>query len=362
MAATIAPSTFATGPADEVATADVYQSTATTVTNKLKSSLNTSAFLANIEISKSLRIVKDLEPGKLSKLGIKGVKSKLAALEAIKEGDGRARINALLGPGLVNDLKATTVTGLLAGLGVKGDNTKLARSLLGLAGGAKPVDVLLDGNPKLKILHGAVETIRGAKDLKNAKDVAGLMSKVLGNTALAEVLDMESKFVVLQNVLARAVHLGVPELYDKFFTHFDKPSERRAFANSAIDAALRNPNVDLLNLILDTVGSAALLAKFPNAVPTILRNYKYPRGQGSPTLVEADKLAALVARIDPHWLEYSRKGVWVSNLEALTYASIETMALFKLLPAIRTEWLIAKSYSSSTLVGTFRRAYPKAAL
>jgi len=362
MAATLAPSTYATGPTDSVATVDVYISTNIEVKNKIADNTTAAKAVVNESLDKILDISKTLKPGKLSKLGIKGVKSQLAAIKDVTQGDAKDRLNGLLGRGVVNDLATTTVTGLLAGLGVRDANGKLSKSLLGLAGGVKPMDALIDGNPKLKVLSGAVETIRSAKDLRSSKDIVGLMSKVLGNNELASVLDLESKFVVLRKVLDKAVFLGVPELYDKFFAHFDKPDERRAFANSAIDSAIRNPNIDLLNLILDSIGSSALLSRFPNAISIILRNYRYPRGLGSATLLEATKLIALLERIDPYWLQYKRNGVWVSNLEPLTYASIESMALLKFIPTVRTEWLIAKSYPSSTVLGVYRRAYPKAGI
>lgn len=362
MAATLAPSTYATGPTDSVATVDVYVSTNIEVKNKIADNTTAAKAVVNESLDKILDISKTLKPGNLTKLGIKGVKAQLAAIKGVTTGDAKERLDGLLGRGVVNDLATTTVTGLLAGIGVRDANGKLSKSLLGLAGGMKPIDALIDGNPKLKILSGAVETLRNTKDIHTGKDIAGLMAKVLGDKELAKVLDLQTEFMVLGIALQKAVHLGLPELYDKFFSHYSKPDERRAFANAAIDAAIRNPNIDLLNLILDTIGSAAMLSKFPKAISVILRNYRYPRGQGSATPLEATKLIALLVRIDPYWLQYRRNGVWISNLEPLTYASIDSMALLKLIPDVRTEWLIAKSYPSSTILGVYRRAYPKAGI
>jgi hypothetical protein len=362
MAATIAPSIFATGPTDTVATVDVYVSTNIEVKNKIADNTSAAKVVVNESLDKILDISKTLKPGKLSKLGIKGVKAQLASIEAITKGDAKDRLEGLLGRGVVNDLATTTVTGLLAGLGVRDTNGKLSKSLLGLAGGVKPIDALIDGNPKLKILSGAYETLHAAKDLRNSKDIVGTLNKILGNSELASVLDLESKFVVMQTLLDKAVHLGVPELYDKIFAHFHKPDERRSFSNAAIDSAIRSPNIDVLNLILDSIGSAALLSKFPTAISIILRNYKYPKGLKSATAGEAVKLVALLARIDPYWLQYLRNGVWISNLEPLSYASVESMALLRFIPDVRTEWLIAKSYPSSTILGVYRRAYPRAGI
>ena len=120
MAATIAPSIFATGPTDTVATVDVYVSTNIAVKNKIADNTSAAKVVVNESLDKILDISKTLKPGKLSKLGIKGVKAQLASIEAITKGDAKDRLEGLLGRGVVNDLATTTVTGLLAGLGSPG--------------------------------------------------------------------------------------------------------------------------------------------------------------------------------------------------------------------------------------------------
>lgn len=336
---------------------DVGLTTATTVTNEVKGELVKSITAVKSITSQSpLQIALGVATGSLTKdsiLGQMGVLDKKSALEKLK---------SAINPNLVNDIKGNLLTGLLKGVGFKGDSEALVKGVLGLPGGKTPINVLLDANPKLKVIYNAVDVIKTADNLDNAKGVASLLTSLTGNSELAKVLDMESQFSAMGNVMTIANFWNVPSLVDKAIDHFDDDDDKRKFAIANAPAAINSGGLYMINKITEIAGIGAVISNVPQAISRILSGYRLPAGLKEMTSIEAQLFVDTLSSLNPNWFQYQRNGVWVSNLEPFQVASADAIKAFKLLGLYTVEIAIAKTYPKTNLIALSKKRYPKAGL
>lgn len=375
MAVNLIPTSFITEDDKKLAVVDVYTqtkeavsnsvfkqvdtglTTATTVTNEVKGELVKSITAVKSITSQSpLQIALGVATGSLTKdsiLGQMGVLDKKSALEKLK---------SAINPNLVNDIKGNLLTGLLKGVGFKGDSEALVKGVLGLPGGKTPINVLLDANPKLKVIYNAVDVIKTADNLDNAKGVASLLTSLTGDSELAKVLDMESQFSAMGNVMTIANFWNVPSLVDKAIDHFDDDDDKRKFAIANAPAAINSGGLYMINKITEIAGIGAVISNVPQAISRILSGYRLPAGLKEMTSIEAQLLVDTLSSLNPNWFQYQRNGVWVSNLEPFQVASADAIKAFKLLGLYTVEIAIAKTYPKTNLIALSKKRYPKAGL
>lgn len=375
MAVNLIPSSFVTGNDDKLAVADVYTETKDAVTNSLfkqaDAGLSATVTVTNevkAEMQKSVSVVKGIvsqNPLQLALGVVNGSLTKesiMAQMGVLNKADALAKLKAAINPNLVNDIKGNLLTGLLKGVGFTGDSDSLVKGILGLPGGKTPINVLLDGNPKLKMLYNTVDVIKHADNLDSANGVASLLGSLTGNSELAKVLDMESQFVAAGNILTLASIWNVPNLMDKAIDHFDDDDDKRKFVIANADAAASSGGLFLVNRIIQIAGTGAIVANVPQVVGKILSGYKLPAGMITITLTEAQLLRDTLLQLNPNWMQYNRNGVWVSNLEPFLNMSADAVKAFRLLGLYTTEISIAKSYPRANLVAVAKKRYPKAAI
>lgn len=375
MAVNLIPASFVTGNDDKLAVVDVYKETKDAVTNSLFKQADAGVVATvtvtnevKAEIQKSVSVVKSIvgqNPLQLA-LGVANgsltKESIISKMGVLNKADALAKLKAAINPNLVNDVKGNLLTGLLKGVGFKGDSDSLVKGILGLPGGKTPINVLLDGNPKLKILYNAVDVIKHADNLDSAHGVASLLSSLTGDSELAKVLDMESEFVAMGNIMVLANIWNVPHLVDKAIDRFTDSDDKRKFAIANADVAASSGGLYLVNRIIQIAGTGAVLANVPQVINKILTGYKLPAGMITITLTEAQLLRDTLLQLNPNWFQYSRNGVWISNLDPFLTMSADAVKAFRLLGMFTTELSIVKTYPKVSLVALAKRRYPKAAI
>lgn len=376
MAVNLIPSSFITDDDTKLAVVDVYAETKEAVSNsvfkQVDAGLNAATEVTNEvkqELLKSVTgvksvltakhpgyIIADIASGKLTKdtlLAQMGVLDKAAAI---------AKLKAAINPNLVNDIKGNVLTGILKGVGFKGDSDALVKGILGLPGGKTPVNVLLDANPKLKLIYGEAEHLRDLKDVKSATDVFNLMNQLSFSPEIIKALDMESQMATLDTVLDFCVKFNIPEGIDKTVNYFEKRSEKRKYALKNAQKAAEGGNLQLINRILELAGADALMSNTPLAINKILMGYRLPAGMKTITQQEAELLRDTLASLNPNWHQYQRNGIWISNLEPFQVMGADAVKAFKLLNMFTVEIGIAKTYPKTSLVALSKKRYPRAAI
>lgn len=347
----IAATTFATGPKDDVAVADVYKPLPTSpVNNAPKPISETTA-----KVAEALTTATDkVDWAKLGEGLVTGGKEKKDALAQLKEATGGLEST-------INEVKGDLLTSMLASIGFKDQPAELAKGLLGLPGGKDPSAVLLNNHPKVKVLYGAVSGIRNGADLNTAKGVAEMVNSITGDSELAKVLDMESQFAAIGSVMSKATKLKIPGLIDRIIDHFS-PEDRPAFVLTNALQIILDGDLSAINRMITLAGAQAVLANVPNAVELVLMSYHFPLSAPEPTTVLANELVDVLNRLDVNWAQYKRNNVLVSNTENFVYASAHAKKLLMLLPAYQVQTMIAATYPKASLLDIARGQYKYAAL
>lgn len=371
MAATIAPSTFHTGPKDTVAVKDVYQETEYTPAsggfvekfkNITKATEDVSSSLTkNLELAKgagnqilSIKSLKDLKD-KQTRSSLKDLMANAGNLTKI---EGLDTLKGLLPPGVVKALGEGDVTKqLLKGVGFVAEDNALIKGAMGLKGKVDGIQNAIKSNEKIQVLYGTTKKLQSIKDLKKSGDIVAVLNSVLGDSQLGKVLHLEGTFKLLGNALDWASYFNIPNIVDDVMGAIKDKKDKKKFALANAANACRGGNLDIIEKIMDITGAGAFLARCPNAVMLILMNFKEPTGV---TPARAQKLIDILNRLDGNWLRYNRNGVWISNLDPLTYASKDSYKAISIVGSYSVELMIAKSYPSTNLPGLAKRNYPKA--
>lgn len=351
MAGKIADTTFNVGPTNDVATVDVYkeqdskpkgsktETAAANVGSKAVEALKSGITL------KDIAKITNIENGKASI-------DKSAATDKLKDVTGGLDSPvASLGDALADDL----LVALGFGRGEAGAGTP------GLPGDGNVAGKKLTSGD-IRFVYDSVQNIRKTADLSSAQGVASLLNSISGNSQLAKILDMESTFAVLGKIMQKVSELGIPEAIDMILDKLADDKERRRLLLENLRAAVMASDLYTINKAIDYVGSAGVLTRVPDIVDLLFMFYRYPPGSSVATTALRDQLINTLARIDVHWYQYERNGVWISNLQPFTYASESALALMALSPTHLVPSRIAKSYYKTSLIDLARERHPNIAL
>lgn len=355
MASNVKPTAFVTSPDDKWATVDVYAETEVVKPKEgaVTRLLGETKSLISDTVGKASDIsLKDLAKAAYKK-DTKTEKSILAQMKDVTKG-------AVAG---VNDLKSDLSQTLMTSAGINPDKAKTLTDMLMKGKNIKQgaINALLDANPRVGILYNAGMAISGA-DLHSAKGIIGIVNSISGNSKLAEVLDMEGSFKVLGKLATYAakIQMGV-DLYDKILDKFHDWKHKKKFLLSISREAFLAGDLVLIDKIVTANGSAAVLAKVPDAVSLILMGVQLPYGHPVPTMDLRNLLVSVLNKVDPHWDRYKRNGVWISNLEPFTYMGPGAKALLGLTRDYLIPMTIADSYPIRNLKQLGKQVLPFAA-
>ncbi len=381
----IATSSFVSGPDDKLAAVDVYRSNTAVIANGIVGTANSAVTDARAAVQ---NVIKD---------EVNAAKSAIAETLSVKNLTQTA-VNAMLNGGFNKDdllnnfsslaldkksalgklrdavggplnsitnlenLKTNLVTNMLGSIGFTENPEALAKGLLGLPGSTDPINVLLNDNPKLKVVYNGVSLIRDSKDTDSAKGLVSLANSIAGNSELAKVLDMETQFAVMGNLLATASIFGVPQVIDTVLDKLDNDEEKAALLLDNTNSALSSGDVVLLSKILDFNSSDLVQTKSGGSVKSLLSNYRYPVGFDKTNITSytnaLTELVTLLNRLDVHWDGYSRNGVYVSNIEAFSVCSEDAYNLFIRDPIYKDRALISKTYTEESLIDLGIKKFP----
>lgn len=212
-------------------------------------------------------------------------------------------------------------------------------------------------------------TVSGAERLLNtaqlddARGISNFLVNLTGNNQLASTLDIAGEMAVFNQVLRKAIDLGVVEVID---TLWEEAKDRKR-AKQMLIGSLRllafTSNLAGINKVLDYIGRQEALAREPNLIQYIMTFYKIPDGKGRANYESLwQDLKGTLDRVDPKWDKYQREGNAVGNLDPFTYASQDALILFQRKDQYRTTCLIAPVYRSRQLVQLARQNYPQIGL
>ncbi len=331
----LASTIVTTGPQDDLLTVDAYDFQAKDIlsgfTGKLSSNILGSvgdSFRAGGGMAANMAQL--LKVGVGGKIGING--------DAFKD-----RLIGSLGgrTGLVN-----SITGSL-------------KNSIGAATGI-PDNIL---NRADVVINGVVRSVQTG-DIKSASTLFGLVGGVLEDSSLIQFLDVGAKTSLLTELYRQSMALGVPEAIDLIVDKAGANDKAAIYALSmVIDDAVINGNIQTVNKLIDKLGPAAVLAKFPGSVTQILASYQFqaPVLDANYTALYTE-LNATLSRLNPNWGKRQRRGVWVMDLSAFTNISPDARTILSREGPFREAVDIAGNFPTTALANLGKQMYPLAAL
>lgn len=320
-----------TGPKDDLATVDAYREKATT------SEKTTATSQLPSDVSKDG--AQTLKPSKQSPKDIAGeVKPKNNNILTSKEASDRLN-DATSGP--VSELDEDSRKALTDRLStVSGDDTETLQISIG---------------------GSAVEIQK--KDYKEAKALAALTSAIDQSGTEIIVDDVETKTALAGTILDKAIQLGAVSAVDIALSSIGIGRSTTLMLISKLEAAARVSSLQVIQKIVQRLGSDVVISHKPN-LPTMITEY-YDWGLGKsrvdyPAL--RDELIATLDAVDPNWYQKKLNGTWVGYLGPFEKASKKAQILLKMSATHERAARVGPLWPRMSIVESAKNYYPRAAV
>lgn len=344
---TVTPTTFQTGPNDELAVVDVYKADEsvkkTSILTRIKtttSNLVTGIKNNNPELVKSAqKNINDPEDiGKKLKKSLENgddvTDTKRLSESLFKSGASQNRF--------VGDIKTKTLKDI-----ADTTNFPLGDSDIKAIVGQDVQDLRLD------------DFVSGEAIMEYANDLNG--GELFGS-----IIDKKSKYAVLNNVLGKGIELGLTKVLDVIIDKLsedpeDRDAIRLALLNNIRRMALRS-DLDGLEKAVDFLGPQQTLQKEPRIIRIILVAFHFSNKDSvNDYPAKSLQLITLLNTIDPNWLNYEWNGETITRLDNLTGISEDAIVLLGYDETTKTPSLIANSYSRVNIRSLAKLNFPLAA-
>lgn len=354
------PTTFTTGPKDDVAVVDVYKATEAKPTNTIVESITSTVKDAIAQVQGGVSTT--LDEANVLSLAKKLQSGELTKDEALKKIND-ATSGALAKLQSLSTLKDPIVTDLLKSVGFSDKHADIIKGGLGLPGAVDPAKALLDENPKFKVLYGVAGEIKSKGNPTTAAGALELLKTVTGNSEVANITHLGDEFAMLGTAMAKLSELRLPELYDSIVAKIDGAEEKKRFLLSMARQLAEHGDVAGLTKVMDGgVTAGAILHEVPNIIALLLANYRLPTGVSKPTMVEYNALINLVVRISTHWNQGLRNGNWFPDLEVYQQVSSDGKRVLTLNPIHAVLIHYAPLFPKRPVLELLKGFYPHAAI
>jgi hypothetical protein len=336
----VAPTSFTTGPNDQVAAVDAYGTNPTAVINNLNGNLSNfnTAALDGAQTSTALN-------SQLTSL-----LTAPTAPYSVSSSAMTARVSTVLGGnrGVLSTLTSALLAPLVAGQGLNASTAN-----------------------QLSVTVGSVTASVNNQDPATVLAFNNMVTALVGGAGVATIIDDGAQASLLTGILATCIGLGLSSLIAGILASsagtVSGDATTQAIEN-IIELALLAADLKALEAILaieasagtqngvtgitssgQPSGQAIINAMAPNATSILLSNYKKPGGgaNSSPVFYNpwANELIAVLTGIDPDWDSINRNGTMVNNLEALMGASADALTVLQTIEEYLIETTIAKDYT-----------------
>lgn len=204
---------------------------------------------------------------------------------------------------------------------------------------------------------------------------ADLMGRVLGNSELAKVVDLEAEAAFLSSLINQSMQFGLYEALPLFRESSSNAySWQKAYWDST-PTIIYSANLSAIAELVSASSGAVVLGKVPDAISIILRNFAMAENT-SVNLYPGlrNQLLGVLSSIDPEWDTYTRAVQYqvevegeelpqIVNSTAVRFDAFQFIgeAAAKLLSGVekyQPAIVLANRYGSSTLVDAGNALYP----
>lgn len=262
--------------------------------------------------------------------------------DKLDEGKAKELLGNLLGADVKGDLIKLGYTfgdNLLKSVGFGGASDSIIKGLLGLPGGQRPEQWLLNKNPTLQVALNQgtqiFKLVQNGLDAKSAGNAINLIQRFAKDTMGLDVIDITAKSNVFKSVLDVAGKFKIPEILDGAFDSL-KEGERKEVILGNLASGVINTGLPYLSKVADMYSGPEIFSSLPGVIGTALENFEEVLvDTKDEALSQLTTTMNLFDLVDPEWKTKLLNNEQVSVLDRLVKANdsaVKTLILSAQLP------------------------------
>lgn len=215
------------------------------------------------------------------------------------------------------------------------------------------------------VYSGIEATIAGVtsylstNNVQDARGTFNLLSRILGESDIAEFLDVGAQASLMSSITRELIDLGVPDAITVLMERSQSDEASYYALQSNIIAAAGTADLKTLNLMHAQMGSQRMLSDCPDLIEQVLKNYRFPMNTSALDYAERfNELNTLFTKLDQNWGYVRRGGVYVTSTEFFTNLSPDANTLLSNMGPFQELILFSGSYHSQEVRSIVRSCYP----
>lgn len=207
-------------------------------------------------------------------------------------------------------------------------------------------------------------------DKVTARGVMELVDGITGSSFLKQFPDIEAEVAFLGNIVGLALDLGIPDVIDGIMEKFENEEAKRAVLISNLTRCAKAGDLDSLYKIKGYIGGKNMYARCPKLVAYVMQGYSFPTSGDQPNYRTVyDRMVALFNDVQADWDYRLRNDEKIGRLEPFVTASEATRKIFTSVGGVGTVSgishvtmaLVGPNYTKNTLMSLAKKSFPKAA-
>lgn len=218
-----------------------------------------------------------------------------------------------------------------------------------------------DAEKAVNVIYGNLGKIIKVATVNDLSGLADVLNELTGNSELMKVINIEAEAAVLGGLMGMLIQYDIPGLLDDVADMAGSSESLKLAYQYVSTDSIVGTDLATINRVIDKIGLAAYLEVNPNAINAILGGFYFGTDDSIATYpAKRALLLSTLARIDPHWQEYNRNGVYVKNLSAFTAASTDAKTLLNMAEPESLLSMIAPSFLPMGVSEVIKALYPNA--
>ncbi len=261
----------------------------------------------------------------------------------------------------IDSLGGQVLSSILTNSGFVGDNAVIVNGLLGASKG-KPLSEMIkyQANQVKLVVNGTQQLIKDIKDfdVNSLTSVMSLLNGVMGQGAVASLIDASAELTMLKALNDAALKLGLPQAIDSILGYDTDSVNKRTILLDGLPLAVQQSNLYYIRKTVATCGAGACWARCPDIIGDIIAYYQLPAGVTVPTTAECSEIVQTLGTLSSTWRYANVTGTQKINLSVFYRANDIAKQTLMLDAGLVSPLLIASNFPETDTLTVFKQFYP----
>lgn len=207
-------------------------------------------------------------------------------------------------------------------------------------------------------------TINAASDITNTNNFLSSINTLLNDAELTfnNLQDKLSLTALKSSILQQAAYLGLSNVIDRVYQSDPGNTILTGSLGDSLESALTSGNLELIKTMVNNLGGVYVLQRSPDAVQTILQNYRFTSVVSANDYVAmANDLIAVLNTIDPNWNKSASVNVG-HRLNVFRSISANAKTILMTLQDYRYQITVVQQYPDTDILSLAKSNYAYIAL